>query len=373
MENKKKLLLVANVAKEHINKFHIPTIKAFKSNGWVVDVACSGDAIVPECDHQFDMCWKRSPFTYKTFQGIRELKRIINKEQYDIVYCHTPVGGLVTRFASRKARKKGTKVIYCAHGFHFFKGAPLFNWIVFYPMEKILAHLCDCIFTVNEEDYKLARKRFTKKTNILLVPEVGVNFDRLNISDPLEKRKIYRKELGLAPETTALIYVAELLPNKNQKMLVDTLNVLKKQGEDVKLILPGPDHDNGDLQRYIDLLGLTDSVKLLGWRSDIGELLNACDICTASSIREGFGINLVEAMYCGLPVVATDNRGHQMIINDGENGFLVSLNNVELMVIRIQELIHNKDLYDVFATKDVSMYDCNLVANRLFQIITKEN
>lgn len=372
MSDKNRLLFVANVAKEHINKFHIPTIKVFKSHGWIVDVACSGDAEVPECDHQYNMCWKRSPFTFKTLMGIRELKRLLDKNQYDVLYCHTPVGGLVARLAAKKARKSGTKVIYCAHGFHFFKGAPLVNWLLYYPLEKWLAYFTDVIFTVNKEDYERAKKKFTKKTQVQLVPEVGVSFDRLKIDNPEKARKEYREKLNIDNETTVLIYVAELIPNKNQKLLVDAVKLLLKKGEKVKLILPGPDHYDGEIEAYVHSQGLEDYVMTLGWRSDIGELMHAADICTASSIREGFGINLVEAMYCGLPVIATKNRGHEMIINDGENGYIVELNDTKKLADRVTELIHNTDIREKYSSNDVSKYDCNSIAEELYYAIVKE-
>ena len=367
-----KILFVANVAKEHINKFHIPTIKCFKENGWEVHVACSGDAEVPECHKQYNMCWERSPFTLKTFKGIGELKKILKKENYDVVYCHTPVGGLVARLASRTARKQGTKVIYCAHGLHFFKGAPLINWLIYYPLEKIMSYFTDAIFTVNKEDYNTAKKSFSKKAKIRLIPEVGVDFNRLKIANPKEVREHYRKSMSIDANTTVLIYVAELIKNKNQTMLIDTVKILLDKGENIKLILPGPDHADGKIEEYINSLDLSEYITTLGWRSDIGELMHSADICVASSIREGFGINLVEAMYCGLPVVATKNRGHEMIINDNENGFLVDINDSDKMAERILSLIHDKNVRDKMSNLDVSMFDCYTVANEIYNIICNE-
>lgn len=369
MKKDKKLLLVANVAKEHINKFHIPIIKEFKKQGWQVDVACSADDSVDECDHLIGMCWRRTPFSLDTVKGISQLSKFLRNHKYDIIYCHTPVGGLIARLAAREARKHGTKVIYCAHGFHFFQGAPLINWVIYYPMERILAHFCDAVFTVNEEDYNLAHRKFTSKARIVLVPEVGVNFGRLNIASPKNAREKYRKELGIDDNTTALIYVAELLPNKNQKMLVDTLKLLIDRGVDACLILPGPDHSDGELYEYVASVGLTDYVRLLGWRNDIGQLLYACDICTASSIREGFGINLVEAMYCGLPVIATNNRGHRMVIENGKNGFLVEINDIDSMANSVETLIRDNEIRQRFIKADVKKYDCNYIASQLYEKI----
>lgn len=368
-ENKKRILFVANVAKEHINKFHSPTMKAFRENGWEVDVACSKDADILACDHQYGMSWKRSPFTFKTIKGIFELRRLLSQKHYDVIYCHTPVGGLVSRLAAGKARKNGTKLIYCAHGFHFFKGAPIINWMLYYPLERFLAHFTDVIFTVNKEDYSFAHKMFTKKTLVKLVPEVGVSFDRLKIENPKDVRCKYRKELSIDDCTTVLIYVAELIKNKNQKMLIDTVKILLDMGEDVKLLLPGPDHADGEIQSYASSLGLSDYVITLGWRNDIGELMYASDICTASSIREGFGINLIEAMYCGLPVIATKNRGHEMIIDNNVNGYLVEINDSQAMAKRVQKLIHDEDTRIAFSNCNVNHFDCNVMANTLYKEI----
>ncbi len=366
---KKKILFVANVAKEHINKFHIPTIKVFRKNGWIVDVACSVDEEVPEYDHLFDMCWKRNPFSLKTIKGIIDLKKIIIENQYDIIYCHTPVGGLVGRLAAKSLRKKGVKVVYCAHGLHFFKGAPLINWILFYPIEKTLAYYTDVFITINKEDYQRVCNKFNPKMKVELIPGIGVNFSRLKVVNPTLVREKYRAELQIPKKSTVLIYVAELLPNKNQTMLVDVLEILIKQGEDVYLVLPGPDHESGALQRYVDQKGLTDRVKILGWRSDVGELLHMADVCVASSIREGFGVNLVEAMYCGLPVVATKNRGHEMIIEDGTNGYLVTINDTDSMSKRILDAKLYKSDFRRINIANIPAYDATAVAERLFDII----
>ena len=366
----KKILFVANVAKEHINKFHIPTIKEFKNRGWIVDVACAGEDEVPFCDTQFRGVWKRSPFTLGTLKGIKQLKNIIANGDYDVVYCHTPVGGLIARLASIKARKNGTKVIYCAHGFHFFKGAPLINWLIYYPIEKMLSYFTDLIFTINSEDYETAKTKFNPKAKIELLPGIGVNFDRLNIDCKQELRKSYRNNLNIPENATVLIYIAELIKNKNQKMLINTLKELRNRNIDAYLLLVGPDHNNGLYQQMAKDIGVDKYTRFLGWRSDVGELMYTSDICVASSIREGFGINIVEAMYCGLPVVATNNRGHATIVNDGQNGFLVNINDSVKMSEKIITIIENNDIYNKLSNLDISKYDCDTIAIELVNIIT---
>lgn len=366
-----KVLLVANVAKEHVNKFHIPTIKYLQSKGWQVDVACSVDAEVPAGDHVYNMSWKRSPFTLGTFKGIKELKALIAKGDYDIVYCHTPVGGMVARFAARSFRKEGVKVVYCAHGLHFYKGASLVNWLLFYPMEKWMAKMTDMFITINPEDYERVKKDFNPEMQVEMIHGIGVNFDRLDIENPKNVRKIYRAELHIPDEAEVLIYVAEILKNKNQQMLIHALKEMHDKGRKAYLLLPGPNHSKGEYQKLAEELGLHEYVRFLGWRSDIGQLMAASDICVASSIREGFGINLVEAQYCHLPVVAVTNRGHRAIIKDGENGYLIPMNDSKMMAEKVMYVLDNKDEYDRLANIDVTAYKSESIAETIYGYLSR--
>ncbi len=369
----KRILFVANVAKEHLNKFHLPTIRALKKRGWSVDCASNGDEPVPEVEHDYKMPWHRNPYSRDTFKGISELRKLLEKEHYDIIYCHTPVGGLVARMAARNARKEGTKVVYCAHGLHFYPGAPLKNWLMYYPVEKWLAGKTDTIFTVNQDDYEMAVRKFGRKgCKILLVPEVGIDTERLKTEDPKAAGREGRERFGIPEEAFTLIYIAELVPNKNQVMLLRALRMLLDEGRNVHLLLVGPDYYSGAIQQTIEELGLSGRVTLTGWQKDIGPLLYASDVCTASSIREGFGINLAEAMYCGLPVVATDNRGHRMIIEDGKNGFLVPVNDAEAMAKKVAELMDDPELYKKYAGQDAGQFDGRMIAEVLADRLEEE-
>lgn len=369
---KPKILLVANVGKEHVLKFHVPTIKALTSDGWHVDVACAGEEDVPYCNTQFKMSWKRSPFNFALLKGIKELKKIVNDGNYDIVYCHTPVGALTARLASKRARKKGTKVVYMAHGLHFFKGASPVYWLTFYPIEKLLSRHTDGMILVNQEDYSLVKKKFHKKLKVHLVNEIGANLQKFVISDRETIRKQYRAELNIEEDATVLVYLAELIPNKNQTMLMRILKSLRDKKHNVYLILAGVDHSEGAFMKYAEKIEVSDHVRYLGWRSDIQNLCAMSDICTASSIREGFGINIVEAMASGLPVVASDNRGHRTIIHDGENGFLVPLNDEAMFEARILEIASDKALSARLvenSQKDIDKYGVDAALKNIKEIL----
>lgn len=370
-ERPRRLLLVANVVKEHVLKFHVPTIARLKEQGWVVDVAASGEEDVPHCDRQIHGEWKRSPFTLDTFRGIRQLRRVIDEGDYDIIYCHTPVGALVARLAAGKARRRGTKVVYFAHGFHFFTGAPLINWLLFYPIERLLAHRMDLLITLNEEDYERARRVFPKDLPVVRVPGVGVDFTRLDVPDKAASRAALRREWGIAQDALVLIYVAELIPNKNQKMLFEALQEIHKKRTDTYLVLVGPDHAEGHFQRLAQQMGVAEFVVFTGWRSDVGACLNAADIAVASSKREGLALNIVEAMYCGLPVVATDNRGHVPIIRDGENGYLVHVGESEKMAQRVLELAEHPEICQRFAAADISGFGTEEVTRQIVDVLSR--
>ena len=354
----KKILFVANVDKEHILKFHVPSIKKFAENGWQVDVACAGNEDVPYITNRFVMKWKRNPISLNIFSEINKLKRIVSENEYDVVYCHTPTGGLAARLACRNLRKNGTKVVYFAHGFHFYKGAPLLNWLVYYPIEKKLSKITDLIITLNNEDFSFAKRHFCRKTRIILSNGVGVDLDRFSNANFESERAKYRNEFNIGADTVCLGYVAEIIKNKNQIMLLKCLKVLLNHNVNAKLILVGPDHSNGRFQKAIKRNKLEDKVVCTGWRNDANLMISAFDFCTPSSLREGLGLNLIEAMAKGIPVIANDNRGHRTIIDNGSNGVIVPRNNYKIMAKSLLCLLDEPMTKNMIINNALSSVDC---------------
>jgi glycosyltransferase EpsD len=172
----KKVLFTATVD-SHILQFHLPFLKMFKENGYEVHVATNGNEKIPYCDVKHVVSFERSPIKINNLKAIKQLKKICEKEKFDIIHTHTLMGSVVTRLAAKKARRKyNTRIIYTAHGFHFFKGAPIKNWILFYPVEKYLAKYTDTLITINQEDYELAKMKFNKRCkDIQFVPGVGID------------------------------------------------------------------------------------------------------------------------------------------------------------------------------------------------------
>lgn len=310
----KKVLFTATVD-SHILQFHVPYLKWFKEQGYEVHVATNGEKEIPYCDKKHVISFERSPIKINNLKAIKDLKKILDKEQFTIIHCHTPMGSVVTRLAAKKSRKSGTKVIYTAHGFHFYKGAPISNWLVFYPIEKWLSKYTDCLITINKEDYELAKRKFKTK-QIEFVHGVGIEPEKFQFEMSEEEKKKLRKSLGIKDDEFVIIYVAELSNRKNQGMLIKAAKELIDKGYKIKVLFPGIDSMNGYYQKMCLKLKIGESAKFLGYRNDISKLLKISDLYVSTSKQEGLPVNIMEAMACGLPIIATDCRGNRDLVDN---------------------------------------------------------
>jgi glycosyltransferase EpsD len=327
----------------HFQAFHLPYLKWFKDQGWEVHVAASGDMSLPYVDKKFTIPIQRSPFNKKNVKAYRELKKIITQESYQIIHCHTPMGGVLTRLAAESARKNGTKIIYTAHGFHFCKGAPLPNWILYYPIEKVLSRYTDCLITINQEDFNLAKAHKFKSNSIRHVHGVGVNTEVFKPVDESQKI-LLRKNYGYDKDQFLMFYAAEFNKNKNQKLLIESIAHLKETVPNAKLLLAGDGDLLQDCKNLAIKLGVEDIIDFLGYRKDIGWLLKISDAAIASSLREGLPVNIMEAMACGLPVIANSNRGHRELIVQDYNGWVIGKENVQDFASKLRLLAEDDKL-----------------------------
>lgn len=377
---KGKVLFTATVD-SHITQFHLPFLKWFKENGYEVHVATNGKEKIPYCDVKHVVCFERNPFKIKNLKAIKQLKKICEEEQFNIIHTHTPMGSVVTRIAALRSRKKyNSRVIYTAHGFHFFAGAPIINWILFYPVEKILSKYTDTIITINREDYDLAKRKFKKCKNIEYVPGVGIDFlkfDNNSISASIKNE--LKKSLGIKNGDFIITCVARLDKNKNQGFLVDVISELLKKENNIKLLLVGPDECNGLYHKKVKDLKLDKSVLFLGKRNDIPEILSISNVVVSASFREGLPVNVMEAMSAGLPVVGLGCRGIKDLIEDGTNGFIIDINTKnkkELFVSKILEYYYNKELCEKTAQANkskIKQYSLDTILEKMNKIYNKKS
>jgi len=340
----KKALFVATVVKKHIVAFHIPYIEWLSNNGYEVHVAARNDYTtaelcqIPNCSKHYDINMSRSPFSQNNISVLKSLREIIDNNSYDLIHCHTPVGGVLTRLAAKKLRKKGSKVIYTAHGFHFYKGAPLKNWLLYYPVERYMSRYCDALITMNQEDYSIAN-RF-KVNNLYLVNGVGVDlkkFENTNINVVNKK-----KDLGIPLESNIIISVGEINKNKNHEVIIKALSHIKSKK--YFYLICG----EGERKKYLEKLAeendVANQVIFLGYRHDINELYKVADIFAFPSFREGLSISLIEAMASGLPIVCSNIRGNIDLVNNHEGGILHEPNDIKGFTSAILEISQNAEI-----------------------------
>ena len=336
----KKVLLVATV-QSHICQFHKPLVKILHEQGAEVHVAAKDNLAEKNglkldfVEKVFDVPFARSPKNTDNLKALKMLKKIIVEEGYDLIQCNTPMGGIITRLAAKKARKNGTKVVYMAHGFHFYKGASKKAWMVFYPIEKHFAKKCDTLITITDEDYALASKKF--KTNIVHMHGVGVSEERYHAVDA-ETMSSIRAQEGLTNESFVILCTGELNKNKNQTTLLRATVELKDKIPNLKVLLAGNGPLRAELEQQVQENGLNDIVEFLGYRTDLEKIVPAVDMIVSCSYREGLPLNIIEAMLCKKTIVASINRGHKELIKDGENGYLFTPGDWETMAKRILEV-----------------------------------
>ncbi|MBR6253601.1 MAG: glycosyltransferase family 4 protein [Clostridia bacterium] len=361
----KKVLFVAHVD-SHIRHFHIPYMKYFHDQGYEVHVATSDD----ECE-KFDYCdikhkidMERSPLKLNNLKAIKQMTKLYEDEKFDLVTCHTPMGGVVTRLAAKRFKKiikrhnshdipsnevwSMPQIIYTAHGFHFFKGAPIQYWLIYYNIEKWLSKYTDKLVTINKEDYDVATKKRFKAKKIYKIDGIGVDASKFNFVMSDDEKKKLRKELCIDKDDVVITYVAELITRKNQDMIIDVIkNICNGDYQStpkIKLLLVGTGVLKEKYEKRIKELHLEDKIMLTGYRKDVPKLLKITDIAISCAKHEGLPFNLVEAQMSGLPCVATDVRGNNEVIEENKTGYLIPNFDVIKFANKLLKLINSESM-----------------------------
>lgn len=319
----KKILYVTTVSRT-INAFLIPHIERLIDEGYEVDCACSIDKeidkrIVDKGCNIFDTPFSRNPLDVKNIKAFKKLIKLQRENQYDIVHVHTPVASVFGRLLKRKF--PSLKTIYTVHGFHFFKGAPLINWIIYYPIEKFMSKYTDVIITMNDEDYNRAKK--LKSKNVYFINGVGIDLNYYN-NNRFNKTE-ERKKLNLNQDDFVILMIAEANKNKNIIQVIDAIEIIKKNNIEVKVLIAGDGILLERLRKEIKDKKLQNNINMLGYRKDVRELIAACDIGILTSYREGLPRNIMELMAFGKPVIGTNIRGIRDLVINNFNGYLVEV------------------------------------------------
>ena len=380
----KNVMMVASVA-SMIDLFNEENINILQSLGYKVHVmtnfengSITSNERVQEFRGELDekgVCATHVPIPRSLFKAksIIESYKMIKKEvmskDYEIVHCHSPIGGVVCRMACRKARKKGLRVLYTAHGFHFYKGAPLLNWLIYYPVEKFCSYFTDVLITINKEDYNFAKKNLNAK-KVCYVPGIGIDTEKFSFNSSARSEK--RSELGLSDDDILILSVGELNENKNHQVVIKAL--AKSGNKNIHYAIAGRGEKHDFLINLANELGVSERVHLLGYRTDIDKLYSAADICCIASIREGLVVAALEGISCGVPLVSSKCRGTVDYAVDGENAFLCNWNSADEFAHAIDRLAEDKALREKLSIESVQTaqrFDKSVVSKIMNDIYNK--
>lgn len=378
---KNSVLIVSSVA-SMIEQFNMPNIKLLIEMGFEVHVGCNfelGNTISDEKINQlkselsdlgvefYQIDFSRNVFQMlKNFKAYQQLKKIVVRNNFNFIHCHSPIGGVCSRIVGAQLN---VKVIYTAHGFHFYKGASIFNWLVYYPIEKILSKYTDVIITINNEDFEFSKKKFgLNKTEFLY--GVGVDINKFNKKSNHEKS--LRNDLGFNDEDFLILSVGELNKNKNHEIIVKAFSHFKNMN--IHYIICG----KGKLEIYLSNLsiqyGISNQVHFLGYRDDVSEIYKICDMFAFPSFREGLSVSLMEAIATGMPVVCSNIRGNTDLVEDRYNGFTIKNNNSSLYTDKFKELIKDEKLRQLMSVNGlfkIQNYNIDNVMNKTREIYSR--
>lgn len=384
----KKVLMTASVP-SMIGQFNMDNIHILKEMGYEVHVACNfqdRSVWTGEKTAQFQKkmyengvaCrqveFSRSPFALaRHIRAYRCLCDGMKKEGYAFVHCHTPIAGAITRLA---AARTGQKVLYTAHGFHFYRHGPMFHWLTYYPAERFLSRLTDILVTMNREDFRIARTRM-HAGDTEYIPGVGVDTRRFQPwglqkewkaeqaeeSEKIEKGAVWegqresmreekRRQLGLAKEDIVLLSVGELSRRKNHRLVLEAL--ARIQGTHIRYVICGIGEQETFLKKEAERLGLSERVVFAGYRTDVADFYHMADLFVFPSLQEGLPMALMEAMASGLPCLASDIRGNRDLLEAMADTCLFSLDGTDDFLEKMEALIGNPLLLERVRKKNWS-------------------
>ena len=366
----KKILYVTTVSRT-VNAFLVPHIMMLLDQGYLVDIACCvdqevNDILLNRGVEVYDLPFTRNPLDLRNLKAFRKLSKIQKENRYETVHVHTPIAALYGRLL--KLKYHTLKTVYTVHGFHFHQGGSLSGWLMYYPIEWVMAKFTDQLITINDEDFERGKRlgaRATYKVN-----GVGVTVSDYQLRD--YEAKFNRYKYDLAKDDFVILMIAEVNKNKNHQQMIQAVELLKQRGKSVKVLCAGEGSLFDEVVAEVEKRGLSDSIHMLGYRTDIKELIGVSDIGILLSYREGLPRNIMELMACGKPVIGTNIRGIRDLVIDGETGFLVPVGDAVSTADCIEKLMSDAELVSLMgvrALEEVEKYNVESVVGELKKIL----
>ncbi len=342
----KRLLIIATVP-QMLRACLLPFADHFRAQGWQVDAMASEFKQAPEVIAHFDQVWEipfsRNPlFLSNLLTAPKQIRRIVTEQGYDIVHVHTPVAAFVVRFALRQLKNR-PKIIYTAHGFHFYRGGNPLKNAIFFTLEKLAGRWTDYLVVINQEDAAAAKRlRFLPAAQIQYMPGIGIDLEKYNQGKiPANAAATLRRELNIVDHAPIFLMVAEFTPQKNHRIALQAFAALPNK--DAQLLFAGVGQSFPQILQLAESLGIKDRVHFLGYRDDIPTLISVANAMLLVSDREGLSRSVMEAMSLGTPVIGTNIRGiRDLLQNDA--GILIAARDVKALTQAMQTIILNPDL-----------------------------
>lgn len=349
-----KILFVATVD-IHIINHHLRIIHKLHEKGHQVDMAANGSFKNEDITNKYDLPFSKNPFNLNNLKAGKQVAEIIKQEGYDIVSCHTPLSSFFTRYCARKCH---TKMMYTAHGFHFYEGAPFINRTLYKKMEKIAAKYTDVLVTINEEDYRAAKEFHLREKGIVkLIPGVGIDINE--IESAKKDKSLVKQSLGLDKQSFVCMSVGELNKNKNQLFVLEALKEYFFENSNLHYLICGVGPLQDQINEWIQKNNLDKQIHLLGYRNDVRSIIYGADLFFSSSLREGLPVSVMEAMVTGTPVIVSNVRGNHDLIKNAKNGLLFEIGNANQLSRRFESVyknpVYGKELAEQ-AKEDVLVY-----------------
>lgn len=372
-----KKILVAASTLSHIENFHIPYLKEFKYQGYSIHVMGkpNNKTDIPYTDKIISIPFEKSIFSFNNFLNALKIARIIKTENYDIIILHTTLAAFFTRLGIMMSFNKPKLVINTVHGYLFDNKTSFIKRSVMLLAEKLTKCVTDTIIVMNSEDYKIAEKYKLYKKNLYFINGMGVD---LSLFPPTtyENKISLREKNNFSKNDFILVYAAEFSNRKNQKFLLHSLKSLISDGyKHIKLLLLGDGALIDELKMYSKELDISENIIFTGYQKDTCMYYQLSDVCVSSSRIEGLPFNIIEAMSVGLPIVASDIKGHNDLVISNENGFLYEYNNTNEFCACIKNLYENKELYSRMSIKSKSLskkYSIDVVLENNINVISNE-
>ena len=369
-----KILYTASVL-SHICQFHLPVMEMLQKEGHEIHVAAKNNLAEKNglqlefTDRYIEIPIQRSPKDRRNIEAYKKLKKLFQEEYYDVVICNTPVAGVLTRMAAKETRKRGTTVIYMAHGFHFYKGAPKKYWLI-YPIERYFANRrTDILITINKEDFQRAKKDFC--CTVKHIYGVGVRTDRYHPAE-FEQQMQMRRNVGVEESDFVIICSKKLWLQNNEKTLFRAVALIKNKVPNMKVLIAGNGPDEEMLRKLAVELKIYDIVRFLGYRTDLEKVVPMANLVVSCSYREGMPLNIIEAMLCARPIIASHNRGHNELIEEGKTGYLYDMLDEKMLADYIMKIVQNPKKAIEFgkrAYEKVQNYTSDEVVKQMKKII----